>query len=499
MMSPRLRALQASMEESRNTSPRKNSISYGCFNSQPHLKGHFYSANQLFARGVWIGYLAPDRQSQSFRGLPSFHDLKANYKKFTPPHPPIVSGSPRENRNAVCRGCAREDSAVIAFSEVHFGPKVKVVIMPLDGDDDAGVFAIMLPQTSDRSLQGLQAYRPYEISGGGLGDKFANNFMMLTLRNPDSDAGTLETVLSVLSPQERADIASKLRGLPEPRHRLSSTPKLSKSTDEDAAHSAPNAAPPASNAMAKVDDDESDAHTKQPAARKRRKLSENRTQISDVIDVVPKDSSTCPSQLQPAQQPTPQQEPTPQPVAEPQPEPEPRTQPQPQPQPQIHTQTQRTSETPVDDVKQHAPTPADTFKPPPQVIKRTNSTSIISLDLTDEQAERVYFIWSVDDEGMEMDFIHTLRECKSFGGLLSLLEEESEDLPSAASILEKTKTWKLTYDLGDGISKAIVARKGTETAFDRLQTTLAQASIWADNPQAKVDIVLKSLSRPNPA
>ncbi|KAI4930787.1 uncharacterized protein J4E92_004619 [Alternaria infectoria] len=472
MMSPRLRALQASMEESRNTSPRKNSISYDCFNSQPHLKGHFYSANQLFARGVWIGYLAPDRQSQSFRGLPSFHDLKANYKKFTPPHPPIVSGSPRENRNAVCRGCAREDSAVIAFSEVQFGPKVKVVIMPLDGDDDAGVFAIMLPQTSDRSLQGLQAYRPYEISGGGLGDKFANNFMMLTLRNPDSDAGTLETVLSVLSPQERADIASKLRGLPEPRHRLSSTPKLSKSTDEDAAHSAPNAAPPASNAMAK---------------------------ISDVIDVVPKDSSTCPSQLQPEQQPTPQQEPTPQPVAEPQPEPEPRTQPQPQPQPQIHTQTQRTSETPVDDVKQHAPTPADTFKPPPQAIKRTNSTSIISLDLTDEQAERVYFIWSVDDEGMEMDFIHTLRECKSFGGLLSLLEEESEDLPSAASILEKTKTWKLTYDLGDGISKAIVARKGTETAFDRLQTTLAQASIWADNPQAKVDIVLKSLSRPNPA
>jgi len=337
----------------------------------------------------------------------------------------------------------------------------------------------------------LTSHLILQISGGGLGDKFANNFMMLTLRNPDSDAGTLETVLSVLSPQERADIASKLRGLPEPRHRLSSTPKLSKSTDEDAAHSAPNAAPPASNAMAKVDDDESDAHTKQPAARKRRKLSENRTQMSDVIDVVPKDSSTCPSHLQP------QQQPTPQPVPEPQPEPEP--QPQPQPQPQIYTQTQRTSETPVDDVKQHAPTPADTFKPPPQVIKRTNSTSVISLDLTDEQAERVYFIWSVDDEGMEMEFYHTLRECKSFGGLLGLLEEESEDLPSVASILEKTKTWKLTYDLGDGISKAIVARKGTETAFDRLQTTLAQASIWADNPQAKVDIVLKSLSRPNPA
>jgi hypothetical protein len=36
--------------------------------------------------------------------------------------------------------------------------------MPLDGDDDAGVFAIMIPQKSDRSLHGLQSFRPYEVS-----------------------------------------------------------------------------------------------------------------------------------------------------------------------------------------------------------------------------------------------------------------------------------------------------------------------------------------------
>ena len=40
----------------------------------------------------------------------------------------------------------------------------KVVVMPLDGDDDAGVFAIMIPQKSDRSLHGLQSFRPYEVS-----------------------------------------------------------------------------------------------------------------------------------------------------------------------------------------------------------------------------------------------------------------------------------------------------------------------------------------------
>lgn len=311
---------------------------------------------------------------------------------------------------------------------------------------------------------------------------------MLTLRNPDSDAGSLETVLSVLSPEERADIASKLRGIPEPRQRLSSTPKLSKSTDEDAA-------PSASNAMVKVDDDESGAHIKQPAARKRRKLSENRTQMSDVIEVVSKESNVCPPQSQP--QPPPESVLVPVRVPEPQPQPD--SHPEPQLQPQINIQTHQTRETPADDIKRRTSASADTSKPPLRVIRPTVYSKVITLDLTDEQADRVYFIWSVDDEGMEIEFIHTLRECKSFGGLFGLLEEESEDLPSVASILEKTKTWKLTYRLGDGINKAIVARKGTETAFDRLQTTLAQASIWADNPQAKIDIELRSLSRPDPA
>jgi hypothetical protein len=125
MMSPRLLALETSINgEAQNISPRRTSTAYDCFNSQPHLKGHFYSANQLFARGIWIGYLAPERQNQSFRGLPSFHDLKDNYSKFTSPHPPTVFGSAREKRNAVCRGCARSEAALIAFREVQFGKKV---------------------------------------------------------------------------------------------------------------------------------------------------------------------------------------------------------------------------------------------------------------------------------------------------------------------------------------------------------------------------------------
>ena len=65
-------------------------------------------------------------------------------------------------------------------------------------------------------------------------------------------------------------------------------------------------------------------------------------------------------------------------------------------------------------------------------------------------------------------------------------------------MISRTNVWRLTYRLGNGPNKAVVLRKGTEVAFDRLQLTLAQASIWQENPNAKIDIELKSLSRLDP-
>ncbi|KAG9192846.1 hypothetical protein G6011_11580 [Alternaria panax] len=456
MMSPGLRALGASLdEEARNTSP---TTAYDCFNLQPHLKGHFYSANRLFSRGVWIGYLAPDRQNQSFRGLPSFHSLKINFSRCNPPFPPAVQGYPRENRNAVCRGCAREESAFIALSEMQFGKNVKVVIMPLDGDDDSGVFAIMIPQKSDRSLHGLQSFRPYEISGGGMGDTFVNNYRMLTLRNPDSNAGTLETVLTALTPKERADTALKLKQLPERSKRLSSTLKLSRLADEDATPLAPHA-------MANMDDNgenDSDAQIDTSSMRKRRKMSDSTAKRSGTAERSPKNRS-----VHLVQPPPPRQTP------------------------------QRT-QTPADDVKHHAPIVSELSRPTPQTTTATDSSKIISLDLTDEQAERIYFIWPVIDDDIEYEFVYTLGECESFRGLLDLLEEDAEAIPSAASMMSKTIVWRATYRIGDSAKKANVLRKGTEAAFDRLQTTLAQASIWQDNPNAKINIELTSLSKPDP-
>ncbi|KAH8642910.1 hypothetical protein IG631_00373 [Alternaria alternata] len=421
MMSPGLRALDTSLhEQARNACP---TTAYDCFSSQPHLKGHFYSANQLFQRGVWIGYLAPERQNESFRGLPSFHNLKVNYSKFRPPYPPIVQGSPRENRNAICRGCARDESALIALSEVQFGKN--------------GLF------------------------NGGTGDKFVNSYMMLTLRNPDSDAGTLETVLTVLPPKERADIVLKLKQSPTRDNRLSSTPRLSKLSDVDATPLAPPV-------MSKAHVDDSDARIDEPATRKRRKISDSAANKSEPVR-----QSTTGCSVDLTQSPPPQSPPRPQ-------------------------QTPQRTPTPTDDVKHHGSITLAPSRPPSQATSVASFSNVISLDLTDEQAARICFIWVVVDDDIEYEFVHALVECKSFGGLLGLLEEDAEAIPSAASMISRTNVWRLTYRLGNGPNKAVVLRKGTEVAFDRLQLTLAQASIWQENPNAKIDIELKSLSRPDP-
>jgi hypothetical protein len=58
---------------------------FDCFNTQDHPRGHYYSALELFKRGIWIGYIAPERHKESFGGLPSFNTLKGNYKSMSNP------------------------------------------------------------------------------------------------------------------------------------------------------------------------------------------------------------------------------------------------------------------------------------------------------------------------------------------------------------------------------------------------------------------------------
>ena len=113
------------MGRSTTESLSSNVIPCDCFNSFPGPKGHFYATRELFKRGVWIGYLDKSRHSQSYYGLPSFRDLRVNHSKFSIPRPPVTQGVPGEERLAVCRGCAGQNSQLITLTEIKFvGPTV---------------------------------------------------------------------------------------------------------------------------------------------------------------------------------------------------------------------------------------------------------------------------------------------------------------------------------------------------------------------------------------
>ncbi|KAF1947615.1 hypothetical protein EJ02DRAFT_449097 [Clathrospora elynae] len=415
---------------------------YDCFNAhQNHPKGHFYSVGELFKRGVWIGYLAPHRQTESFRGLPSLSDLKVNHSRLSPPYPPTEHGVAKHNRQAICRGCATESSAPIALSEIQVGQKSKLVTMPLDGDDDDGVFCIMLPQKSDGYPNGLQSYRPYKITDGDRSDIVVKGYMVFALSNPAGDAGTLERVLAVLPEKERLDIKTRLEKRPQPGYlgRSYTPPSPTTTTKQETS------LPPVriSSGVKNADDNDDES-----VARKRRKVrNTNLVECASVEMGHPygdagKRLDGSKAHICRTQQQTPM-----------------------------------------------SPCPS---KPPPQLHPTTVET--IPLDLTDAQTRRIQIIWPIkNDDGTEYEFVRTLYDCKTFSGLLRSFEEDAKWIPTIDQLLADTKIWRLTYQLAGGAKKAGIHRKGTEIAFDRLQTTLAQSSVCTDNPNSIIEIKLEAL------
>ncbi|CAO2648041.1 Nn.00g089630.m01.CDS01 [Neocucurbitaria sp. VM-36] len=465
MPSPNLSALGSGLTDNTTTAPRKleaidpditsndtriistavaSSVPmFDCFNTQPHSWGHFYSANELFSRGIWIGYLTPDRHSESFRRLPSFSDLKTNFRKFSTPYPPTITGSVGEERISVCRGCVGDDSAVITLREIQFFQKQKLVIMPLDGDDEVGMFCIMLPQPNDRSLRGLQSYRPYELLNGGKGDIFDNKFMLLSLRNTSRDIGTLETVREVLRIVEPESVECRTT---KRQRRYSSSDLATRDPLSMAMRS-----PPITTADRLVVEDEDEDIPDIAFTQGRNSLSSKSSSKQILPDHKDK---LAPQNMHD----------------------------------RTHISVSHSSERDL-----IHPTNPETN---PKAPAATRPTQLVPLDLTDEQPRLVYIVWTVNDDEVDYDFVHTLNECHSFKCLLDLLQEDTEAIPAIRTMLAETQVWRMTYQLSGGKKKAVITRPGSEIAFERLKVTLAQCPVWTGNPSNNIEIELTSLCRP---
>ncbi|XP_014557102.1 hypothetical protein COCVIDRAFT_37430 [Bipolaris victoriae FI3] len=412
------------VQQSPPTSSQTSRRYLKCFNPHADPNGHFYSVHQLFTQGVWIGYLAPDRHKESFRGLPSFNMLRSNCAKLIAPYPKATQGLVGQNRYA------------------------KLVIMPLDGDDEAGVFTIMLPQKHDRSLHGLQSYRPYEIIESDNGQAFSNDYEVLTLRNLDSSADVLTTTLDALPMLER------IKAAVEVNKRSVSDSNYIYDNSAFSASSMTGTSTPKTRTLEEGEIREDDMQEDEPIKTKRHRSSTTTSRRSHTTEEEKLSDYDSPA----------------------------------------YPGTEGFVETSLDSAAQNSVTTTSNLQP--RVTKRHLSPETVYPELTKEQADRTYIIWFVKDRGLEYEFVHTIGECKTFAGLLQLLEEDTESIPSIAEILKETKTWRLccSLDSHGGMNKALIAREGKETAFDRLQTILAEAPLWSTNPHGRVYVELRSLS-----
>jgi hypothetical protein len=326
--------------------------------------------------------------------------------------------------------------------------------MPLDGEDDMGMFCILLPQPMDRSMKSLQAWRPYEVNNGGDGKKFGNNFMLFTLRSTSIDAGTVETVYATLHPRDTTILASQPVAKSIVTPAPAATPSIQPNTEEE-------------------DSDESLMSQKARAARKRSSRSS-----SDHATNENKRKRTGATILR-----LPEGKPNHLSSSEP-----------------ISSTQDTLSTTSLTSAREEKQT-AGRQDSMPQTILPVNDTQSSSsrtvppaapvICLADEQALNISIIWSLEMDGEVCDFPLTMAECKSFSEMLETLREMVQSLPAAAAMLEKTDLWGLTYMLPSGTKKTQMARPGTEVAFNRMRTELAQcASMVGDSMEIELKAVV---------
>jgi hypothetical protein len=330
--------------------------------------------------------------------------------------------------------------------------------MPLDGEDEVGMFCILLPQPMDRSMKNLQAWRPYEIRNGGDGKRFDNKFMLLTLRYTNQDMGTLDLMRAALEPQEMAQVVSRIGS--QAVAASNSVSDVVPTVENERPNQPPRIKSPKRSSRNRSTDS-IDGQTKRmrktiagwPEAQspKRVDLHRSMTKPVNVESEPPK------KQYTPDPRDTPEHSTTPMPASI-------------QEQPLIPNTSDRSEERHV-------------------LVSQLKDQSTRS-GLTDEQANDINVVWKLDIEEDTWELPFTLAECRSFSGMLKVMNDMALSLPSAAALLGKTNLWRLTYPLPGGKRKSQMARKGTEVAFNRMQTDLAQSSLL---DQGSIEVELEAI------
>jgi hypothetical protein len=301
--------------------------------------------------------------------------------------------------------------------------------MPLDGDDDIGMFCILLPQSLDRSMKSLQAWRLYEMGNECDGKKFKNKFELLNLRYPDRETGIIEIVKRNLSQDESVQTNTRK----EHSKRMATTPAsevlptIENEERVDGAHLGQ-----FESTTQRPRDRNDSVATHRPRKRKRPHSAAAHEEVLSTTPVV-FSNNLDPVLAEPSRRVPSRPEDT-------------------LSHPQHHIPEERVATT------SNAPTITEQAKSP----------------VSHEQLHDIHIVWTLDVDGSTYDLSVTMAECESFKGMMDKLHDVAAFIPSVPTILEKTHIWQMSYGLPDGRNKVHIARRDTEVAFDRMRAELAQ-------------------------
>lgn len=294
--------------------------------------------------------------------------------------------------------------------------------MPLEGADDGGLFCIMLPQPIDRSIKALEMLRPYEHAFERDATKpFANEYMLLAIRNRENQNGVLHTVRMTLSSTEleKTPQRGRLQKVVKRKQQLAVGNDLEPQDAAKRSRVRLLTGPRTSTSLVQLSDD-------------------------DMADPLPVPNARC--------------------------------------------------STTMGSIQAQSPTVQRNFPRLPP-FETATPQAVNTSYFTDDQALRIQFHWKVDYDGMELDFMRTLDDIKSFRTLLDTFREEAEGISPAAQHIQSSR-WILMHRLNDskGMAKMIsLTTLRFERNFNDFLRTLAENQAWKEDSSAIIRIELKAM------
>jgi hypothetical protein len=312
--------------------------------------------------------------------------------------------------------------------------------LPLDGEDDVGLFYILIPQPLDRSIKKLEELRLYEVRNEGDGKIFDNNIMLFTLRNPKQDSGTVELVREIIESGGSPCRPASVQRVQE----LASSVNLSEIALATEA-TEPREAPLAKDGPKRRTQDATSTSRNKKCRTIRTKKQVTGSKSGELPPTEPHVRYLAPTASV-----GPQRSPA-------------------------LTAISAAEKEPALDVRQTVK-PTVPNQVPTSIVDASEHITTPRLRSTDEQARNIQIVWALEVEGKNYELPLTMAECNSFTEMLEVLHNMAESLPFASALLGKTTHWRMSLTLPNGTETNKMTRKGTEVAFDRTRKELAQGS-----------------------